>query len=594
VDPDKPFILMADASQYAVGAVLEQPHGEHTRPVGFWSRKLTKGQRTGWSPREKETYAIVEALKKWASWIGFQPVVIMTDHQALESWYKEMMQATGGPSGRRARWHELLSKFDLQVHYIPGEKNTVADALSRWAYPASKALQDCTGHGSLEDYKEVQQLKQEERLAANIFGIKKKKITKVKPKPKAVPQPQPSVPKPRRKFRFQAQGDDSSSSDEDSDHPEEPGAVTHDEQPNDAPPHVIDDDPLAPPIPMPQDDPEDIQPIVPDLFPEEGDTSPMSQPTPLMDIEEPSSSSNQPSSSTRSKGKERQSSSISDRKQVIEDCIFNEDWSDAVMNSARWKDEWQKVHDLNDGNSDDELWPKGFQLRGEGRNLLYFEGKICVPEQVAPQLVQQWHEWQLGHAGIEKMLQDLKARFIIPDVENLVKQVKRGCQVCQSCDHLNRSKHGEWQRYPVPKQPMTSISMDIVSMPSAVDFNKQEVDAALVVIDRFSGWIEAWPVKKKGCTAKHAALLWYHHWINVFGPPTEVITDLGPHFAAAWFKTLCGLKGIFHARAISYHSQSNGAAERAIENILDILRKQQAQKKGDWTQHLPRCLQIHR
>jgi len=139
VDPDKPFILLADASDYAVGAALEQPTDNgKTRPVGFWSRKLTKGQRRGWSPREKETYAIVEALKKWSGWIGFQPVVVMTDHQALESWYKEIMQQTGGPSGRRARWHELLSKFELEVHYIPGEKNTVADALSRWAYPASK------------------------------------------------------------------------------------------------------------------------------------------------------------------------------------------------------------------------------------------------------------------------------------------------------------------------------------------------------------------------------------------------------------------------------------------------------------------------
>ena len=86
VDPDMPFILRCAASDYAVGAALEQPRADgSSRPVGFWSKKLTPGQRKGWSPREKETYAVVEALKKWAGSIGLQPVVVLTDHQALQS-----------------------------------------------------------------------------------------------------------------------------------------------------------------------------------------------------------------------------------------------------------------------------------------------------------------------------------------------------------------------------------------------------------------------------------------------------------------------------------------------------------------------------
>jgi hypothetical protein len=159
IDPDAPFILRCDASEYAVGAALEQPTTDgSTKPVGFWSRKLTSGQTKTWSPREKETYAIVEALRKWAGSIGCQPVVVLTDHQALQSWYQEKVDTPSGPAGRRGRWHELLSKFDLEVHYIPGSQNTVADALSRWAYPASKGLQDCSRHGSKADAQEVEDM----------------------------------------------------------------------------------------------------------------------------------------------------------------------------------------------------------------------------------------------------------------------------------------------------------------------------------------------------------------------------------------------------------------------------------------------------
>ena len=77
LNPDKPFFLRTDASNYAIGAVLEQVDtdgsitgkaGQHY-PIAFWSRKLAHAQ-LNWSPREKECYAILGALIKWAGWIG--------------------------------------------------------------------------------------------------------------------------------------------------------------------------------------------------------------------------------------------------------------------------------------------------------------------------------------------------------------------------------------------------------------------------------------------------------------------------------------------------------------------------------------------
>ena len=100
------------------------------------------------TPREKETYAVILALSKWASWIGLQPVLIMTDHKSLESWQRELLDTPSGPAGRRNRWHELLLRFDVSVEYVPGKDTVLADALSRWAYPASEACADVSIHGS--------------------------------------------------------------------------------------------------------------------------------------------------------------------------------------------------------------------------------------------------------------------------------------------------------------------------------------------------------------------------------------------------------------------------------------------------------------
>ena len=168
VNPDQPFVLKTDASGKAVGAVLEQerevePGKKVWVPVGFFSRKLVKGQ-LNWTPREKETYAVVSALRKWAGWIGLQKVTVRTDHKSLENWVTEKMDTPSGPAGRRARWHEIFSKFDLEVEYMPGKDNIVADAMSRFAYPACKAFQDTSIHGDEESRREMEELIREERM----------------------------------------------------------------------------------------------------------------------------------------------------------------------------------------------------------------------------------------------------------------------------------------------------------------------------------------------------------------------------------------------------------------------------------------------
>ena len=172
MDPDKGFVLRTDASDYAVGAVLEQIRDDGSNvPVAFWSWILAEGQRRTWTAREKETYAIVCALRKWSGHIGLQPVVVCTGHQSLQSWHKEHVDTPSGPAARRARWHETFAKFDLSVVYVLGKDNTVADCLSRWAYPAGKAWMDISSHGDAEETEEAKRIIEMEK-AMEQEGVK--------------------------------------------------------------------------------------------------------------------------------------------------------------------------------------------------------------------------------------------------------------------------------------------------------------------------------------------------------------------------------------------------------------------------------------
>ena len=65
----------------------------------------------------------------------------------------------------------MLSKFDLTVQYVPGKDNVVADAMSRFAYPACKAFQDVSRHGSVEARAEVKRIIEEEVLEGRTVGL---------------------------------------------------------------------------------------------------------------------------------------------------------------------------------------------------------------------------------------------------------------------------------------------------------------------------------------------------------------------------------------------------------------------------------------
>ncbi|PHJ20549.1 retrotransposon nucleocapsid related [Cystoisospora suis] len=120
-DPDEELTIKADASKYAIGAVLEQ----EGHPIAFESKKL--GPREQFTPAyESEPLAVIYALMKWKQLIGTKKVRTETDHATLG---RILRQKNVTP--RLGYWLDRLADFDIEVVYKPGKQNVVADALSR-------------------------------------------------------------------------------------------------------------------------------------------------------------------------------------------------------------------------------------------------------------------------------------------------------------------------------------------------------------------------------------------------------------------------------------------------------------------------------
>ncbi|GBG47766.1 hypothetical protein CBR_g81398, partial [Chara braunii] len=124
-NPDKPFIVTTEASQYGIGAVLAQQEGPKLRPVEYMSKKMPS-QKLAKSTYEKELYAVYKALTHWRHYLLGRFFILRTDHQTLK-W----MRTQPVFSDALKRWIEVIEQYDFDPQYLKGEYNKVADALSR-------------------------------------------------------------------------------------------------------------------------------------------------------------------------------------------------------------------------------------------------------------------------------------------------------------------------------------------------------------------------------------------------------------------------------------------------------------------------------
>ncbi|XP_045764373.1 uncharacterized protein LOC123869707 [Maniola jurtina] len=126
-DASTELAIVTDASDSAIGAVLQQKKNGVWQPLAFYSHKLSSAQRK-YSPYDREMLAVYEAIKYFRHMVEARVFAVFTDHKPLTFAFKLNRDKN---SPRQFRYLDFIGQFTTDIRYLPGKENVVADALSR-------------------------------------------------------------------------------------------------------------------------------------------------------------------------------------------------------------------------------------------------------------------------------------------------------------------------------------------------------------------------------------------------------------------------------------------------------------------------------
>jgi hypothetical protein len=134
----------------------------------------------------------------------------------------------------------------------------------------------------------------------------------------------------------------------------------------------------------------------------------------------------------------------------------------------------------------------------------------------------------------------------------------------------------------MPTKLWSSIGLDFVGPFPLVD----NFDYVWVVLCRLTSLVHLIPLRTT-MTASQLALLFMNHIVCPNRLPETIISDCDPKFTLLFWTEIHRLLGIKLAKSPVFHPQTNGASERMICKMSQVLCALVSPDQLDWPRHLP-------
>ena len=221
--------------------------------------------------------------------------------------------------------------------------------------------------------------------------------------------------------------------------------------------------------------------------------------------------------------------------------------------------------------------------------------QIVLPHSLVSSVLASLHAGPAGgHFASDKLYEQVRLRFWWPQ---MLSEIESFCRKCTHCGSRNkpvpapRASLGELSA----TEPLDVVGLDILSSLPATPSGHHHL---LVVVDHFSRWVEAYPLKTQ--EAAEVASVFVREFVSRFGCPRRIHSDRGANFTGEIMRRTCELLGISRSTTTAFHPMSNSIVERTNRTLINMFAKFLEQHEhAEWDKNLPLLLlglrgQVHR
>ncbi|KAF6034356.1 hypothetical protein EB796_007337 [Bugula neritina] len=190
-------------------------------------------------------------------------------------------------------------------------------------------------------------------------------------------------------------------------------------------------------------------------------------------------------------------------------------------------------------------------------DILVLDSRIVIPHAERLTVLDKIHS---GHLGITKCRSRAAQSVWWPNMSQQIAEMVKKCETCRKESNVQQSP---LLRSEFPSRPWEKLGSDLFYFD-----NKW----FLLVVDYYSRFIEV--ALLEDLTSSKVIL----HLKSIFarhGVPEILISDNGVQYASEEFRSFAQKFSFTHVTSSPKHPQGNGAAERAVQTIKNILKKGQ-------------------
>lgn len=534
-----PINLVTDGCYTGSSGVVSQGKDFDTaKIVAFWSGKFNTAQQN-YPVHEQELLAIVESLKRFKNLLHGARFRIFTDHRSLE-----YIMTQKNLSPRQSRWLEVLSGFDFEVIYIPGETNLLVDALSRM-YSAEPAgtVRSPTEYVSTEEGEDTLPLfnlglasaplttGDSVRASAVAIRTRPQKAVAMHDVPEIDILKDKPVSRIKRVILHVRDPGPSRSGNEAVDEPREIVRETVNLD------KAVQEDENAEVV-QAQTPEEEVETVVAPKLMEI-----IAEAQPGMDVP----------------------ASLKDR--YGEDKFFRE-----VLTAPGNYKNFELVDGL-------------IFLRESERRIL------CIPDVLiggrsAREIIISHAHSILAHLGGKKTLFYLRDNVWWKDMIKDIRDYCESCSLCQTSKPGNQKLYGLLNPLVPPTRPWETIGVDFVGPLPESKTVSGSFDMLMVVIDHLTSMVHLIPTRQT-YRAKDVAEVMFDKVYKYHGLPESIVSDRDSLFTSVFWDRLHKLVGTELKMSTSFHPETDGATERANRTVTQMLRQCISPNQRDWAVKLP-------